>query len=201
MKFWEKTSGLYKREIYYYDTRPEFESEKFAGRLLLLMMEEMKARGKSEVVFLCIGTDRSTGDSLGPLIGYKLRERRVKNAMVLGTLDNPVHAMNLEEGIVGLKKKFPHALVVAVDASVGNAEHVGCVTLGRGPLKPGLGVKKELEAVGDIFITGIVGSSRSGDPLMLQSIRLSVVMRLADCISRSICLGMNLIGGRVETFS
>lgn len=27
MKFWEKTSGLYKREIYYYDTRPEFESE------------------------------------------------------------------------------------------------------------------------------------------------------------------------------
>lgn len=55
--------------------------------------------------------------------------------------------------------------------------------------------------MGDIFITGIVGSSRSGDPLMLQSIRLSVVMRLADCISRSICLGMNLIGGRVETFS
>ena len=36
---------------------------------------------------------------------------------------------------------------------------------------------------------------------MLQSIRLSVVMRLADCISRSICLGMNLIGRRVENFS
>ena len=83
---------------------------------------------------------------------------------------------------------------------MGNAEHVGFITLGRGPLKPGLGVKKELEAVGDIFITGIVGSSRSGDPLMLQSIRLSIVMRLADCISRSICLGMNVLERRVENF-
>lgn len=201
MKFWERTSGLYKREIYYYDTKPDFETEKFAGRLLLLILEEMKARKKSEVIFLCIGTDRSTGDSLGPLIGYKLKERKLKNAHVLGTLDDPVHAMNLDACIMALKDRFPDALVVAVDASVGNAEHVGYVTLGRGPLKPGLGVRKELEAVGDLFITGIVGSCRNGDPLMLQSIRLSVVMRLADCISRSICLGMNLIGSRTGSFS
>ena len=189
-----------RREIYYYDTVADFEMEKFAGRLLLLMMEELKEKRKTEIVFLCIGTDRSTGDSLGPLIGYKLKERGVKNARVMGTLDHPVHAMNLEACMERLAEKFPNALVVAVDASVGNVDHVGFVTLGRGPLKPGLGVKKELDAVGDIFITGIVGSSRSGDPLMLQSIRLSIVMRLADCISRSICLGMSLLGRRVENF-
>lgn len=190
-----------RREIYYYDTTANFDMEKFAGRLLLLIMEEMRISQKTEIVFLCIGTDRSTGDSLGPLIGYKLKEWGLKNAKVFGTLENPIHAMNLDECMMRMKLKFPHAVIVAVDASVGNVEHVGYVTLGRGPLKPGLGVKKELEEVGDIFITGIVGSSRSGDPLMLQSVRLSVVMRLADCISRSICLGMNLIGARVENFS
>ncbi len=26
-----------------------------------------------DIVILCIGTDRSTGDSLGPLVGYKLK--------------------------------------------------------------------------------------------------------------------------------
>lgn len=192
---------LWRREIYYYDTVAGFETEKFAGRLLLLLLEEMRAKEKSEIVFLCIGTDRSTGDSLGPLIGYKLKECGVQNARVIGTLERPIHAMNLEECMDGLREKYPDAIVVAVDASVGNAEHVGFATLGRGPLKPGLGVKKEMEAVGDIFITGIVGSARNGDPLMLQSVRLSVVMRLADCISRSICLGMNLIGRRVENFS
>ena len=33
---------------------------------------------KTGVVILCIGTDRSTGDSLGPLIGYKLKEMQQK---------------------------------------------------------------------------------------------------------------------------
>ena len=190
-----------RREIYYYDTVAGFETEKFAGRLLLMILEEMREKEKTDIIFLCIGTDRSTGDSLGPLIGYKLKEKGMRNARVLGTLDSPVHAMNLDACMAGIQQKFPNSVVVAVDASVGNIEHVGYVTLGRGPLKPGLGVSKELDAVGDIFITGIVGSARNGDPLMLQSIRLSVVMRLADCISRSICLGLNLIGRRVENFS
>ena len=189
-----------RRKITYYDTEAGFEAEKFAARLLLLLMNEMRASGRRQVVFLCIGTDRSTGDSLGPLIGYKLKEKGMRNARVLGTLEEPVHAMNLEPCMEQLREKCPDALVVAVDASVGSADHVGYVTLGRGPLKPGLGVSKDLDAVGDLFITGIVGSVRNGDPLMLQSVRLSVVMRLADCISRSICLGRNLLGKRVENF-
>ena len=190
-----------RREIYYYNTETGFETERFASRLLMMILEEMQKKGKTEVLFLCIGTDRSTGDSLGPLIGYKLKERGMKNARVLGTLEEPVHAMNLPLCMEQLRERCPDALVVAVDASVGSAEHVGYVTLGQGPLKPGLGVSKDLDAVGDLFITGIVGSVRNGDPLMLQSVRLSVVMRLADCISRSICLGMRIIGRRVENFS
>lgn len=192
---------IWNREIYYYDTASGFESEKFAGRFLNMLLDEMRLQGKSEVLFLCIGTDRSTGDSLGPLIGYKLTEYGIKNARVIGTLDSPVHAMNLEYCMRRVRRLFSDSIVVAVDASVGNVEHVGYVTLGRGPLKPGLGVRKELDAVGDIFITGIVGSSRSGDPLMLQSVRLSVVMRLADCISRSVILGMNVVGKHVDNFS
>ena len=150
-------------------------------------IEEEKARqGKKGVVFLCIGTDRSTGDSLGPLIGYKLRDMKRSCAAVFGTLERPVHAMNLEEYARIIKNCYHDCLVVAVDASVGNREHVGYLTLGKGALRPGLGVSKELGAVGDIFITGIVGGCSSYDPLMLQSVRLSVVMRMADCISRSI---------------
>ncbi|MFT4005769.1 MAG: spore protease YyaC [Lacrimispora sp.] len=140
------------------------------------------------VLFLCIGTDRSTGDSLGPLIGYKLKEKGLEHIEILGTLERPVHAMNLETYQSVLKLRYPNHVVVAVDASVGNMEHIGYVTLGKGALKPGLGVSKELQAVGDLFITGIVGSCGNYDPLMLQSIRLSVVMRMADCISRSIYL-------------
>ena len=188
MKLLERIAIRAQREVYYYDTRKEFESEEFAERLWTMIREEQIRTGKEGVVILCIGTDRSTGDSLGPLIGYKLKEKQVSRAEILGTLDRPVHAMNLEEYMEVLKEDYPNHVIVAVDASVGNLEHIGYVTLGKGALKPGLGVSKELRAVGDIFITGIVGGCGSYDPLMLQSIRLSVVMRLADCISESIYL-------------
>ena len=191
---------IWNREIYYYDTATDFETEKFAGRFLNLLLEEMKHKKKSKILFLCIGTDRSTGDSLGPLIGYKLMKQGVKHARIIGTLEQPVHALNLEYSVKCLEKLYSDSVIVAVDASVGNVEHIGYVTLGRGALRPGLGVQKNLDAVGDIFITGIVGASKDGDPYMLQSIRLSVVMRLADCISKSLLLGMSAIEKHVDNF-
>lgn len=180
--------SLWNQEIYYYNTKLDFEAEKLAKRLSRMPKEEKERKGKTGVVILCIGTDRSTGDSLGPLIGYKLKEMNTVNFTIFGTLDRPVHAMNLDEYVNILQRFYRNDLVVAVDASVGHKEHIGYVTLGKGALKPGLGVSKELRAVGDIFITGIVGSCGNYDPLMLQSVRLSVVMNLADCISSSIYL-------------
>ena len=187
MKLW-KTFGISSREdISYYDTAGEFEAERFAVNLNRMIMDEMEEKGKEGVMFLCIGTDRSTGDSLGPLVGHKLRRQRLKGAAVIGTLDKPVHAMNLELYIRYIQAHYSRYVVVAIDASVGSLDHVGYATLGRGALQPGLGVSKELEAVGDISITGIVGAG-SRDPVMLQSVRLSMVMKMADCICESISL-------------
>jgi len=188
MKLWEKITIRGNRDVFYYDTKQAFEAEDFATRLYDMISTEQENGKIAGVLFLCIGTDRSTGDSLGPLIGYKLKEKNLDSIEILGTLERPVHAMNLDTYQTIIKLRYPNHVVVAVDASVGNMEHIGYVTLGKGALKPGLGVSKELRAVGDIFITGIVGSCGNYDPLMLQSIRLSIVMRMADCISRSIYL-------------
>ena len=187
MKLWEKIALRSGRNVFYYDTKQQFETDDFASRLYDMICMEQENGKTAGVVFLCIGTDRSTGDSLGPVIGYKIKEE-LEHLEILGTLERPVHAMNLDTYQMILKLRYPRHVVVAVDASVGNLEHIGFITLGKGALKPGLGVSKELRAVGDIFITGIVGSCGNYDPLMLQSIRLSIVMRMADCISRSISL-------------
>ena len=179
---------LRQRELYYYDTNQEFETAELAARLYMMIREEMERSRKEKILLLCIGTDRSTGDSLGPLIGYQLRNRDLKHIQVLGTLNRPVHAMNLEDTLGLVEQYYQDHLVIAVDASVGMNDHIGCITLGRGSLKPGLGVSKELRSVGDLFITGIVSGCSSYDPVILQSIRLSVVMRMAECISESVCL-------------
>ncbi len=188
MKLWRTFNVQRREDISYYDTSGEFEAEQFAMHLNRLILEEMQEKGKDGVMFLCIGTDRSTGDSLGPLIGHKLRRRRLKRAAVIGTLERPVHAMNLDMYAEYIRMHYPDYVIVAIDASVGSSDHVGFATLGRGALRPGLGVSKKLDAVGDISITGIVGGSANRDPVMLQSVRLSMVMKMADCICEGIFL-------------
>ena len=96
MRLWKSFRVQRRDEISYYDTMGEFEAERFAVNLNQLIAEAMAEKQKAGVIFLCIGTDRSTGDSLGPLVGHKLRKCRLKKAAVIGTLDKPVHAMNLE---------------------------------------------------------------------------------------------------------
>lgn len=176
------------QDIYYFDSGEQEDTGICAGMLRQMIGEIMRSENRKGVLLFCIGTDRSTGDSLGPLIGHKLKEcgLRDRQVKIVGTLDCPVHAMNLEQAILMVRHCYPDHVIVAVDASVGQTEHVGCITLGKGALRPGLGVCKELQAVGDIFITGIVGGYGNYDPLMLQSVRLSIVMRMADYICDSV---------------
>ncbi|WP_455717121.1 spore protease YyaC [Anaerosporobacter sp.] len=173
-----------KRKVYYFNSADGYCAYQFSKILGELVQSLDKSR--EEIVFLCIGSDRATGDSLGPIIGYKLSELEYKNYTIYGTLDEPVHAKNLRETIEKIKESHKDSILIAIDASLGNSNHVGFITLGEGPLKPGAGVSKDLPAVGDLFITGIVNFSGLLDNMLLQTTRLNVVMKLADCI----CLGI-----------
>ena len=67
-------------------------------------------------VLLCIGSDRVTGDSLGPMVGSALEERYKKSIPVFGTLKMPVHALNLEETIDAIHLHFPdHPLILPLE--------------------------------------------------------------------------------------
>jgi len=146
------------------------------------LKQQLKSVGKAydEICIACIGTDRSTGDSLGPLVGYKLKDSRLK---VVGTLDNPLHANNLSEFQSSLSDK---TLVIAVDACLGHMDHVGFITIRQGSISPGSGVGKDIEPVGDISIAGIVNFGGFMDFMVLQNTRLSVVMKMAEIIANGI---------------
>lgn len=139
-----------------------------------------------ELVIVCIGTDRATGDSLGPLVGYKLHELPYKKVTLYGTLDEPVHAKNLEETLCHIVDHHSNALIIAIDACLGATQNVGCLTIGEGAIRPGAGVKKELPPVGHLHITGIVNFSSLMNMVILQNTRLSLVMKMADTISTGI---------------
>lgn len=168
------------QEVFYFNSKESFSVVDFSRNLYDLILKARKE--DSPIIFLCIGTDRATGDCLGPIIGHKLSKKYGKGIFIYGTLDKPVHAKNLDDTIGCIYKNHLNPFIIAIDASLGLLEHVGYITLGEGPLKPGAGVNKDLPAVGDIFITGIVNFSGVLDNMLLQTTRLNIVVTLADFI-------------------
>ncbi|SKA97489.1 putative sporulation protein YyaC [Caloramator quimbayensis] len=154
------------------------------------------------IIILCIGTDRSTGDCLGPLVGDKLSKIIKKPYIhIFGTLKEPVHAKNLETKTKDIYSYYNNPLIIAVDASLGKSENIGKINIFNGPLFPGAGVNKNLISVGDISITGIVNISGFMEYVVLQSTRLSLVMQLADTISLSIFSALKNINNKIKYFS
>ncbi|MCL2350921.1 MAG: spore protease YyaC [Firmicutes bacterium] len=148
------------------------------------------------LVFLCIGSDRATGDCLGPITGHKLASAAASRGgetlagrgfAVYGTLESPVHAKNIREALDGIRSRHGNPFIIAVDACLGRAERIGFLTVGSGAVVPGAGLNKRLPAVGDVFITGIVNCfSGVVDFAALQNTRLGLVMKMADVICEGI---------------
>ncbi|WP_047153312.1 spore protease YyaC [Aneurinibacillus tyrosinisolvens] len=143
-------------------------------------------RGYSDIVIFCIGTDRSTGDALGPIVGSNLERMYPSNTTIYGTLDSPVHAVNLQETIDLVKANHHNPLIIAIDACLGQLNSVGKITVSHGPIKPGAGVKKQLPEVGTFHITGIVNIGGFMEYFVLQNTRLSIVMKMGEIIASAL---------------
>ncbi len=140
----------------------------------------------TQIIVVCIGTDRSTGDSLGPLVGTSLARFHSPLFHIYGTLEEPVHAINLEETLSLINERYSNPFIIGIDACLGHSTSVGCIQVVEGPLKPGAGVNKQLPPVGDIHLTGIVNVGGFMEYFVLQNTRLSLVMRLSDIIASSL---------------
>lgn len=137
---------------------------------------------KKNLVFLCIGSDRSTGDSLGPMVGERLNKLKRKNIHIFGTLEQPVHAENLSDTLSEIKSTIKNPYIIAIDACLGSIDNVGKVIIKKSSLTPGLAFNKDLPKVGKMSILGIVNISSNLDFMVLQNTRLYTVMKLTDSI-------------------
>lgn len=140
-----------------------------------------------DLVFLCIGTDRATGDCLGPLVGSRLKSLSPSTA-IYGTLEAPVHAANLQETLDEIFTTYDQPYIIAVDACLGNADRIGYINVRRGSLKPGTALNKTLPAVGDFHISAVVNVGGFFEHMVLQNTRLFIVSKMADIIAKGLYL-------------
>jgi len=131
----------------------------------------------NELVFLCVGTPNVPGDSLGPAVGTLLKKYGCKN--VYGSLEQPVHALNLREHHRLIENKYSAPFIIAVDAALGKKGQAGLITIKNGPLYPGKGVGKKLPPVGNLEITGVFD-------ILDAPHAFNLLVRLITCISNGI---------------
>ncbi|MGI6413701.1 MAG: spore protease YyaC [Syntrophomonadaceae bacterium] len=154
-------------------------------RVLVEILNSLMAGCNQKPVFICIGSDRHILDCLGPLTGSMIKEKEPQ-AIVFGTLDNPVHAKNIGQAIINVKSTYPGRIHIAIDASVGNEVALGTITVQKGAIIPGRALAKSLPPVGDIAITGIVGPKFSRRSNQIFHGSLNHVYHMAAVISDSI---------------
>lgn len=177
------------REERLYYVKSNGRTEEREIEILALKMKEIiqhSTREDNDIVFLCIGSDRYVGDSLGPLVGTMLKESQVPYR-VYGTLEEPVHAFNLKGILKEINKQFKKPLIFSIDACLGDQNQVGYIIFKEGPLAPGKALEKLLPEVGDYHIKGMVNYIDSlPTSQFLNDTRLYTVMNLAKIIAKVI---------------
>ena len=177
------------KNIKYINTMSDNAADLF-GNIFLKKLQNILYK-YSHLIILCIGTDRATGDSLGPITGHLLISSvNYDFVSIFGTLEKPVHAKNINQTMDYIHTIYENPFIAAVDACLGKPESVGYITIGEGPVNPGAGLSKALPTVGDMSITGIVNVATGMDFAVLQNTRLHLVMKMANVIHSGILFGL-----------
>lgn len=142
-------------------------------------------------VIVCIGTDKCIGDCLGPMVGTFLKEKSFP-LPVYGTIESPIHALNINSRLNEINKLHPKSLIIGIDACLGETSSIGEIHTRDYPIHPGKGVGKNLPDVGVASIIGIIDSSENAEFFTSRSIRLHLVMEMAKTISSAIIYSYNL---------
>lgn len=140
----------------------------------------------TDYIFLCVGSDRITGDAYGPLVGENLKKlfkNFYKNVRVVGTLENPVSGSNLEKEVENIINTYKNPCIIAVDAAFSKKEDIGKIVVSNSKIKFGKGTNKKMIEVGDISIKGIVARDYNIPRYNfkeLQNTSLNIVINLAN---------------------
>lgn len=153
-----------------------------------------KHRNRDRIAFICIGSDRSTGDSFGPLVGTKLQQLGWPH--VIGTLEKPCDAHGVEHAVQTVSDDM---VVIAIDACLGKPKSVGSYVVAEGPLQPGKAIGRRLPPIGHYSIAGVVNANGPKAYWMLQSTSLYHVLQMANTAALAVDAAWNEDSSRPAT--
>ena len=163
----------------------EFDEQK-AYDVINLRYQDFKERYNfTEIVFVCIGTPKITGDAFGPLVGSLVKDFGTK-VHIYGNTYNPIMALNVYTRMDTIYKKHPRAFIIGIDACIDSDANM--IKIAYDSFKPGTGVNKQLGEYGDVTIVLSVGKPNNSmsNTDFLGRVELSTVYSAAVKVAKLI---------------
>lgn len=145
--------------------------------------KSLKRYLQKNTIIMCIGTDKCIGDSLGPFVGTFLKDKNYPYE-VFGTIENPIHALNIRSKLREIENSYPNNVIIAIDACLGDNKSIGEIHFRPHPIYPGKGVGKNLPKIGNASFIAIVESVNNSENYISNNIRLDFIIKLAKTIER-----------------
>ncbi|MDR1939802.1 MAG: spore protease YyaC [Clostridiales bacterium] len=146
-------------------------------------------------VIMCIGSDRVSGDLLGPAVGKILVEEYNLRAYVYGVTGRNINGENIDEYDGFIKKIHGGSVVVAVDACLGPEREIGQIKVSRCGVGAGFAVRKPGKRYGDVGVVGIVAKNSSDNVMQLLSAEYSLVEKLSRKVAEYVFGNMSELVG------
>lgn len=139
-------------------------------------------------VIICIGSSKVTGDCFGPLTGQLLSDFLNVPSPIYGSLENPIHALNITDKLYQIKLCHPDRKIIAVDSALSDMCEIGSIRFFDGPIKPGLALGKKLPEVGDFSVTATVGNKNRSELFNADYGKIySLSLRAAYAVHNAYC--------------
>ena len=133
-------------------------------------------------VIICVGSDLAVGDSLGPIVGSELKDKLKGKAFVYGSLESPITAKEIKTIFNIINRLHPKSKILVIDAAVGEECDIGKIKVKDVGLKPGEGINKDLEKIGDVSIIGIVSKKEISKTSIYNNTMFSLIKKMCNLI-------------------
>lgn len=142
----------------------------------------------SDVVVLCVGTDKLVGDLVGPLVGHKLKRlfKDCEKIKIYGDIKETVNITNVNEIVSEVITNYNQPFIITIDSALGPKEAIETVWVSTGKLEPGKALAKEKSCNSNVSFKAVVGEDFQNAVLnfnVLNSIERRVVQKLANEIT------------------
>lgn len=150
----------------------------------------------SNIVFLCIGTNKVAGDCFGPYVGSFLKKsfNKFYNIKVIGDLNNDITYSNIKKLERTIENEYKNSLIIVIDAALSNKENVGKVFVQNRGLKYAQCLRKQNNSIGNISIKAVVGKNANNRFInfkTLKDVSIESVQTLSNFVATGIIEVMN----------